>query len=289
MKKDELTNIILWALVVLFVVTSLLAAAFQQLVPIWVGPLLLLPFVIVHGAERYKGKGILVFAIITLFVSYTFEFMSIVTGFPFGHYHYTDALGPILFLVPPLIGLIYITFGYISWTLASIFVGDVRHGSDRLPSFITPVIASFIMVALDLALDPTASTVRHLWIWEDGGGYFGVPLSNYLGWFLTTYVFFQLFALYLRQLKNDCDGSLTFSKSYYLQPVVIYATIVPSVILRYLVSINTQVTDAVGHVWQTGDIYETATIVSITIILFISVLVALKIVQDHGHMDRERT
>jgi len=51
------------------------------------------------------------------------------------------------------------------------------------------------MVAWDLGMDPTSSTIRHLWIWEQGGGYFGVPLTNYLGWFFTVYVFFQVHRL----------------------------------------------------------------------------------------------
>jgi uncharacterized membrane protein len=47
------------------------------------------------------------------------------------------------------------------------------------------LIASFLMVMWDLGLDPTASTIRHLWTCQQGGGSFGVPLSNYLGWFFT--------------------------------------------------------------------------------------------------------
>jgi putative membrane protein len=53
------------------------------------------------------------------------------------------------------------------------------------------------MVLWDLAMDPASSTIQKLWIWEKGGGFFGVPLSNYVGWFLTVYVFMQLFAFYL--------------------------------------------------------------------------------------------
>jgi hypothetical protein len=30
---------------------------------------------------------------------------------------------------------------------------------------------------------------------RDGGGYFGVPLSDYAGWYLTVWLFYQVFAL----------------------------------------------------------------------------------------------
>lgn len=55
------------------------------------------------------------------------------------------------------------------------------------------------MVAWDLAMDPVWSTIMRGWIWLHGGPYFGVPVSNFLGWFLTVYVIYQLFALYLHR------------------------------------------------------------------------------------------
>ena len=47
-----------------------------------------------HGTLRYGGKGIAAFAIICLVVSDAFENLGVATGFQFGPYHYTDALGP---------------------------------------------------------------------------------------------------------------------------------------------------------------------------------------------------
>ena len=44
---------------------------------------------------------------------------SILTGFLFGHYHYTDALGPKLFMVPLLIGPAYFANGYVAWVIAT--------------------------------------------------------------------------------------------------------------------------------------------------------------------------
>jgi uncharacterized membrane protein len=63
-------------------------------------------------------------------------------------------------------------------------IGEVRRGSGWLTTIETPVIASFAMVFWDLAMDPTRATIQKLWIWEDSGGFFGVPLVNFLGWSL---------------------------------------------------------------------------------------------------------
>src|SRR5258708_16908687 len=122
-----------------------------------------------------------------------------------------------------------------------------------------------MMVAWDLGMDPTNSTIRHLWIWEQGGGYFGVPLTNYLGWFFTVYVFYQLFALYLRFRTANVQGEqVTFKKSYYAQVIVQYAVVALAFVVAYLVGgPNTTVTDAANVTWQTRSIAEAAATVSI--------------------------
>src|ERR1700737_1781665 len=197
---------ILWVLVVVYAVVELVNPVFPLHIPIPLMVLIPVVFGLIHGALRYKWSGILTFIVICLVVSNLLENTSILTGFPFGHYHYTDALGPKLFLVPLLIGPAYFATGYLAWVLGTVLVGDVRPKGSWFTTFAVPFIASFAMVAWDLGFDPTSSTIRHSWIWEQGGGYFGVPLTNYLGWFFTVYIFFQVFALYLRLRKVSREG-----------------------------------------------------------------------------------
>ena len=195
MSRSFLT--MLWAIVALYAALILLRPL--GLIPgslnAPLGALLPLGFALLHGSKQYRWRDMLAFTAICLVVSNAFENLSILTGFPFGHYHYSPDLGPKLFLVPVLIGTAYLGMGYLSWTLARLILGGKRPRRERTVA--VPLIASFIMVSWDLTLDPVASTVGGSWIWRDGGAYFGVPISNFLGWYLTVYVFFQLFALYL--------------------------------------------------------------------------------------------
>ena len=62
------------------------------------------------------------FVAVCLVVSNILENTSILTGFPFGHYHYTDALGPKLLLVPLLIGPAYFANGYFAWVIGNVLV-----------------------------------------------------------------------------------------------------------------------------------------------------------------------
>ena len=276
---------LLWTLVVINVVVTLVNAVFPNHLPI---PILIvvsivvpLAFVLLHGAVRYHWSGILTFLVLCLVVSNVLENTSILTGFPFGHYYYTSDLGPKLFLVPLVIGPAYFGTGYLAWVLSTVLIGDVRPKESWLTTVAVPFIASFMMVAWDLGMDPTSSTIRHSWIWEQGGGYFGVPLTNYLGWFFTVYVFFQLFALYLRFRKASSDGEKpAFTRDYYAQAIVMYAVIGLVIVVNYLVgSTNTAITDAVGIVWQTRSIAEAEATVSIFTLLFAAALSAVKVLQ----------
>ena len=276
---------LLWTLVVLNVVLTLVNAVFPNHIPVpLLIPLLIgvpFAFALFHGAVRYQWSGILTFLVICLVVSNVLENTSILTGFPFGHYYYTSDLGPKLFLVPLLIGPAYFGTGYLAWVLSTVLIGDVRSKGSWFTTFAVPFIASFMMVAWDLGMDPTSSTIRHSWIWEQGGGYFGVPLTNYLGWFFTVYVFFQLFALYLRFRKASHEGEEpALPRSYYAQAIVMYAVIGLVIVVSYLVgSTNTAITDAVGIVWQTRSIAEAEATVTIYTMLFAAALAAVKLLQ----------
>ena len=269
-RNDKLTNLVLWGLALAYVIASTLRAIVPNL-NTFPTVLLLFPFVLIHGMKRYPWKGIAVFIVITLIVSGIMENLSILTGFPFGHYYYTDALGPKITLVPILIFPSYIAFGYLAWVLSILIVGGVRRGSTIFTTVAFPLVASFMMVAWDLSLDPIASTINQTWIWTQGGGYFGVPISNFLGWSLTVYVFFQLFALYLR--KRGPTNPPAIPITHYLQIILVYMWTGVGFVLNYpFRPTNTTITDVVGHIWQTSDIYETTAISAIYTMIFISTL-----------------
>jgi uncharacterized membrane protein len=218
-------------------------------------------FGLLHGASTYGWRGILFFLVVCLGVSNAFENLSIMVGFPFGWYHYSDAMGPKLFLVPLLIGPAYFGVGYLSWTLARAILGDEDTRLAGLLSFATPAIESFIMVSWDLTIDPRMSTITGNWVWHNGGSYFGVPLSNFLGWYLTVYVFFQCFALYARRQF----ATYTKVPRYWAMPLFAYTSIIIAPILSLLVGTEPTsiVTDPVGHLWQAQDIRSVAALVSL--------------------------
>jgi len=274
----------LWALVGVSVVANLGTAVFPNVLSLGVEAAVLtfLPclFAFAHGSIGYRFSDMVAFAVICLVVSNVLENTSILTGFPFGHYHFTERLGPKLLAVPLVIGPAYIGMGYLSWMLARVILGTGDH-RQRYSTFTLPVLASFLMVAWNLSFDPLASTLRRVWIWEEGGSYFGVPLSNFLGWYLTVYVFFQLFALYLRRRETGPVDPKPRSKSYWLQPVVFYGvTAVRIVLVSALSAATTEtVADQAGVVWRIHDMFVVCALVCLFTMVPFTVLGLVKVAE----------
>ena len=241
--------------------------------------LIVLPvgFALLHGSQRYSWRAMGVFVVAGVVISNILENLSIQTGFPFGHYHYTGS-GKI-FLVPWSIGLAYVGIGYLAWVVATVLVGDVRRNSPWLTTIGTPVIAAFAMTAWDLASDPGASTIRQTWIWENGGGYFGVPLVNFLGWTFTVYVFTQVFALYLRSRGPLPTAEPDRATASDLQGVLLYGLMAIVFFFTTFTGGRETVTDATGMTWRTGDIYETSALITVYGMGFIATLALLRIAQ----------
>ncbi|HEY6371555.1 MAG TPA: carotenoid biosynthesis protein [Candidatus Sulfotelmatobacter sp.] len=229
-------------------------------------------FAVIHGARIYSSRGILVFATLCLGAGTLFESLSLRTGFPFGHYRFTDLMGPKLFDLPILLALAYLGMGYLSWVLGLVILECQNEPISGRKIVLLPLAASFIMTAWDLSMDPVWADIDHAWVWRDGGSYYGVPISNFFGWFLTVYAFYQLFALYLRNRV-----SIPSEASHWRLAILFYAAsaagnllvIVPSPLDRVFV-------DTAGKRWLILDILWASRLVSVFLMMPLSLIAWVK-------------
>jgi uncharacterized membrane protein len=258
------TTLVLWALLILYGVARVLQVFPGRIPMLAVVALHVLPpivFALVHGTMLYRARGILAFFAICLVIGNIFENLGVRTGFPFGHYYFTKLMGPKLFGVPILLGLAYLGMAYLSWSLARLILGGMRSSLVGSRVVALPLLAALIMVAWDFSQDPVWSTILHLWIWQQGGAYFGVPVSNFLGWYLTVYVFYQVFALYL---KGRSTNPSPLPASYWHQAVLFYAASAAGNILLVIPRAGLSVvSDPTGAQWKVSDITGTCAFVSI--------------------------
>jgi len=275
---------ITWTIAALYVAVSLSwpTGFVPKSVSLPLSALLPMAFALFHGTRHYGWRDMLAFAVICLVVSNAFENLSIVSGFPFGHYHYSEKLGPKLFLVPLLIGPAYLGMGYLSWTLARLILGGARPVADRVLAL--PALAGFVMVSWDLTFDPVASTLARSWIWHDGGAYFGVPVSNFLGWYLTVYLFFQLFALYRSGSTAGAPrvvGPDAYAPGAWWPALAMYAATAlrPVMTLLFLPAGPVTVTDPAGVVWDVAALYGVVALAGIFTMGAFSLLALLRLVE----------
>lgn len=274
------------SLTIAALVALLLVYAFSRILQIFTGhvPMLaivalhVLPaaaFAWIHGTLLYRLRGILAFFIICIVVGNVAENIGVRTGLPFGHYYFTDLMGPKLFVVPILLGGAYIGMGYVSWTLSRLILDHAESPISGARIFTIPLVASFLMVAWDLAMDSVWSTVMHAWIWQQGGAYFGVPLSNFVGWSLTNFAVFLAFALYLKGRPLQAAG---LPPAYWHLAVAFYALSAAGNLVLLIPRPNPPVVaDPSGAQWRVADITGATAIVSLFVMGAFVVMAASKL------------
>lgn len=216
-------------------------------------------FALVHGSLIYRFKGILVFALVCLSVAGMSEILSLHTGLPFGSYYFTDLMGPKVSGLPVLLVLAYLGMAYCSWVLSLLITG-YRKPITGFRTIWVPLLASFIMLAWDLSMEADWSTVDRAWIWREGGPFFGVPLSNFFGWYLTSLVFFQIFAIYCR---SNAPIPLSVPRFYWRSAIFLYAICaMGNLLILQLPMAPPIVVDATGKAWATIDVLIADALVS---------------------------
>ncbi len=116
------------------------------------------------------------------------ELIGVKTGLIFGEYHYDEGLGFKILDIPLMIGLNWALLIYCTGTIASY---------TPLPNWAKALLGAILMVALDAVLEPFA--VAHgLWTWETET----IPLSNYLGWFVISFIMLLPFFRYNFSTRN---------------------------------------------------------------------------------------
>ncbi|MFW6448373.1 MAG: bisanhydrobacterioruberin hydratase [Halobacteriota archaeon] len=113
--------------------------------------------------------------------TYAIEFVGVTTGWPYGAFEYGVTLGPMLGGIPVALPVLFLPIAANAYLLATLGLGTRRRGIARI------VLAVALLVAFDLVLDPGAVSLG-FWGYDDGGPYYGVPLSNVLGWLLSATV-----------------------------------------------------------------------------------------------------
>ncbi len=195
---------------------------------------------------NFGFRATILFSVLTYGVSRACEWSSVRSGFPFGLYHYVDATRGReiwVFGVPLFDSLSFTFLGFASYTVAMLLSSPLyRHGADlrildtwklrRAPR--VWLMAALFMVMIDMVVDPL-SVLGDRWFlgrvfWYDPPGpHFGVPISNYLGWYFVaavTIAIFQLLDAALNRGAGKPAGSIPALRSRALLGPALYSGMV---------------------------------------------------------------
>lgn len=157
------------------------------------GTMALMFFTLIHGQARLGNRRLGVLIAGTVLVTFGVEAFSVATGLV-GEYEYQDALGPKVLGVPLLIPGAWLMVLYPALLTVETILGapPVRRVRDQHGLGLALVwcacvslIVAFAMTGWDIGVE-TIITATGEYTWKVPGGYFGVPIPNFVGWVFTS-------------------------------------------------------------------------------------------------------
>ena len=120
------------------------------------------------------------------------ETLAIFTGFPYGHFGYSGLLGAKLFGVTPWTV-------FLAWT--PLIIGAYAVSRTLFGNVVVRVAATAMLATcFDLVLDPGAVRLG-FWKYASNIGFYGVPVSNFVGWLVTGSLAATVIEIFLRRVK----------------------------------------------------------------------------------------
>lgn len=171
--------------------------------------------ILAHAAARVGWGRALGLLVAGFSISLAAELIGTSTGLPFGPYSYTTLLGwRVAGLVPFPIPL---SWFYMLYASLAILGRVMRARDDARGRLRWAMVAGLVLTAWDVSMDPAMSYATAHWIWHERGFFYGMPLLNWFGWWLTGSVvaFAMLSIVGPRRIAASVSGSAA--------PLVLYA------------------------------------------------------------------
>jgi uncharacterized membrane protein len=177
-------------------------------------------------------------------IAFASEWLSINTGFPYGWYYYIDTTSQRELWVagvPFFDSLSYVFLAYCSYATALFILSPFKSWRWNLVtletrairrSFSALILGAFLQTSLDIVIDPVALQGQRWFLgqiygYREHGIHFGVPLSNYAGWLVTSLCLVATFQLVdTRRLADAPRGVCNLPFRSLLGPVLYLSVLI---------------------------------------------------------------
>lgn len=136
-----------------------------------------------HAATRVGTRRALLLLVAGFGISLGAELLGTTTGIPFGPYSYTTLLGwrvggRVPFPIP-------LSWFYMIYASLAILGRRLLPDGGPVSRLRWAALAGLVLTAWDVAMDPAMSFATAHWTWHTTGFFYGMPLVNWFGWWLT--------------------------------------------------------------------------------------------------------
>ncbi len=158
---------------------------------------------LIFASIQLGWQRMLIFLGMGWIIAFASEVSSIRNGFPYGDYQYVyDNLKGELLLwgVPLWDSLSYTFLAYASYSTAVLLF---KNRFEKKVLFLS----TFLMMGIDVIIDPLTAMgnkwfLGRIYYYPHGGMYFGVPISNFLGWAIVAFAIVGIFQILDRCLER---------------------------------------------------------------------------------------
>lgn len=190
-----------------------------------------------HAAGYYGWKPATRMFAIGVVVAYALEEFGVHTGLLFGRYYFTSIMGPKLDVIPIALPFGWVALIYMAWVVTNLIIdrSPVPTSHSHSHILLGAALTALVVSTIDINADPFC-VANGWWVWRDGGPIFGVPVHNWVGWFIVGFITVTIHGYQLRYEDkkgklNDPAKTPKWNKIYSIVPLVIFGAATISFIL----------------------------------------------------------
>jgi len=205
--------------------------------------LFLAAFLFLAG-RRWGWRKTTLWLISGYLIAWISEYSSIHNGFPYGHYKYVYESMPgelMIAGVPFFDSLSYPFLAFAAYMTARYLLETTFSHADNLrKTVVTVLLGAFLTMMLDVIVDPVA-TMGDKWFlgmihyYVNPGWYFGVPLTNFGGWFLVALAITSFNVLAWRAFPNLFKTKTLHGTSGLLEPLFYISIALFQTIMAFII------------------------------------------------------
>lgn len=177
-----------------------------------------------HAAKMLGWKPALRMVGVSLAIVYVLEEIGVHTGIIFGRYYFTPLMGPKQDVIPIAIFCGWVTLIYMTWVVTNLLIDGSPIPTRHTPSMIIfrALVGALVITTIDISADPIG-VANGWWVWLDGGAFYGVPIQNYVGWFIVAFLNNLVIGYQLRRNQApSLDTASVGVRRLSIAPLVMY-------------------------------------------------------------------